>query len=589
MADFAKTPSKANTRSTRRKVNIPTGNRNNTKKSSSIFPNQQQQPQQQQQTTEDVDTQFDEYMRKRKRKADIRKHLKLRKIRSKSHSRTRSKTRSKTNSNSRSKTRRKTSTSSRSPSHSPSRSPSVLQTNRDFEALGIKKGDWMTDPCAVLKNIKSKLKVERWTDDILSNLDFMIPELQRIPQSKTSSKKSYSYPIYKYGDKTIQIKEEIGSGAYGTVHKGVLSTSNTVNSRPIVIKHIKSTATLLEIFTESILQMELFCGLRGQFGTGARIPKMEFISKYTSGSDTNYVIGMEPLDGDFFSFFTDSNVTARSKIKAIQDIAKLLKRLQNKYKFMHRDLHGANIMYKKQGTPGKETYKMFIIDFGLSTAVIKKQQINEINDFYDRKYTFNPSQDLRTLITSLLPSENLPWTEQFDKTNMPNPYILMTLLICAASLLRYIEINFPPVFHSTYIETIAIEDFTFMPSRIIEQITKHLLSLPPETLETTSRVPAVYNKAFEELLPVIGNRLLKDLPQYKKKQNKWIPLTNKKGEQLIPDKGVQHTDIRFKDLSKDKINRSRLFKYINGMLKFYLNDRSESYIGKLESAFVRKI
>ena len=46
----------------------------------------------------------------------------------------------------------------------------------------------MTDPCAVLKNIKSKLKVERWTNDILSNLDSMIPELQRITQSKTSSK-----------------------------------------------------------------------------------------------------------------------------------------------------------------------------------------------------------------------------------------------------------------------------------------------------------------------------------------------------------------------------------------------------------------
>ena len=451
----------------------------------------------------------------------------------------------------------------------------------------------MTDPCAVLKNIKRKLKVTKWTDDILGNLDFIIPELQLIPQSKTSSKNSHSYPVYKYGDKTIQIKEEIGSGAYGTVHKGVLKTSNTVEPRHIVIKQIKSTSTLLEIFTESILQMELFCGLRGQFGIGmgARIPQMEFISKYTSGSDTNYVIGMEPLDGNFFSFFKDSNVTARNKIIAIQDIAKLLQRLQNKYKFTHRDLHGGNIMYKKQGTPGKETYKMFIIDFGLSTAEIKKQQINEINEFYDRKYTFNPSQDLRTFITSLFPRENLPWTEQFDETNMPNPYILMTLLICATSLLRYIEINFPPIYHSTYIETIAIEDFTFVPSKIIK-ITDHLLSLPPQTLETTSRDPTVYNKAFNELLPKIGNRVLKDLQQYKKKQKKqkkWIPLTNKKGEQLIPDKGVQHTDVRFKDLSKDKINRSRLFKYINGMLEFYLDKRYESYIGKLESAFVRKI
>ena len=212
--------------------------------------------------------------------------------------------------------------------------------------------------------------------------------------------------------------------------------------------------------------MELFCILRGQFGTGARIPKMEFISKYTSGSDTNYVIGMEPLHGNFLSFFNDYNVTARNKIKAIQDIAELLNRLQNKHKFMHRDLHGANIMYKKQGKPGKETYKMFIIDFGLSTAKINEQQINEINDLYDRKYTFNQSQDLRTLITSLL--LKIHGQNKFDKTNMPNPYLLMTLLICATSLLRYIKIDVSPIFHDTYTDMISIEDFTFVPSRIIE-------------------------------------------------------------------------------------------------------------------------
>ena len=99
----------------------------------------------------------------------------------------------------------------------------------------------------------------------------------------------------------------------------------------------------------------------------------------------------------------------------------------------------------------------------------------------------------------------------------------------------------------------------------------------------------VYNKAFDELLPVIGNRVLKELQQYKKKQNKWTPLTSKKGKQLIPDKGVQHIDVRFRDLRyKDEIERSMLFKYINGMLEFYLNKRYESYIGKLQSAFIRQ-
>ena len=628
MADFAKPPPPPpKPRSTRRKVKIPRGNRNNTKKS--LYPNQQQQQQQQQQTSDDVYTKFEIYIRDRERKRNRnrnrnrnigRERKRKRKTGSKTRSKTstssRSKTRSKTSTSSRSKTRRKTSTSSNSLSHSLSHSPSVLQAPPGFASLGIKEGDWMTDPCAVFNKIKTILNTETtgWTEHLLEQVDKIIPKLQRITQSKTSSKNidsdsdsdSDSDPVYKYGDKTIQMGEEIGSGAYGTVKEGILRTST--DSRYIVIKHINSTVTLLQILAESIVQMELFCGLRGKFGTGARIPKTEFIAKYKSDSDsdsdTNYVIGMEPLDGDLFSFFSDSNISARNKIIAIKDIAEFLRILQTNYKFMHRDLHGANIMYKKmkKGKKAKETYKMYIIDFGFSTAVIEEQQINKKkNDIYREPHKFNPSQDLRTLLTSLLSqlvtkyhNTRTPRTLQ-EVDNPPNPYILMTLLVYASTLLRYIKTDYPTIHHNTYADMVSVHDYIFTPGAIIKTA-RHLLILPDDELETTDRTDRTshkYNEALEYLIEHIrsNNKAFRDEKKLTLTARGKLKTHKDTSKSNPPRRHPLFNMFSIKDTPKRGPPRRLLFTIIYNLLSFYLGaiykdkDKDNGPFKLLENAF----
>ena len=50
----------------------------------------------------------------------------------------------------------KTSTTSKTISRSIKTSNQLLQAQKNYEELGIKEGDWMMDPCYILRNIKKK-------------------------------------------------------------------------------------------------------------------------------------------------------------------------------------------------------------------------------------------------------------------------------------------------------------------------------------------------------------------------------------------------------------------------------------------------
>ena len=324
----------------------------------------------------------------------------------------------------------------------------LLKAQKNYEELGIKAGDWMMDPCYLLRNLKKKLKVNKWTDNLLIKLNNTIPYLDKLPKEKSRNSR------YSYGNNVIEINQRIGAGAYGQVCSASIIDNSSKKSKPIVLKLIDPSTDVLSVFTEVIIQMELFCDMRGKFGTGARIPKMEFISRYRD----QYIIGMEPLDGTFEKLYKDKKITCREKVKSIQSIAKFLIPLQKNYKFMHRDFHASNIMYKKSGTPGNETYKMYIIDFGMSTALINGQQINKITHIYRIPYKFNPSHDLRLLITFLSTA-----------TNGPCMYLFFAMLISTTSILRYKKINNTHMFHhGLYDDAIETLDETFTPENIVK-------------------------------------------------------------------------------------------------------------------------
>lgn len=377
----------------------------------------------------------------------------------------------------------KTSTTSKTISRSIKTSNQLLQAQKNYEELGIKEGDWMMDPCYILRNIKKKLKITQWSDQLLMNLSTTIPNLERafLPNNTNVS--------YRYGSNIIEIHERIGSGSYGEVHRATIMDEAIKKKKTIVVKQLESDASRLEVFTEAILQMELFCGMRGEYGTGARIPKIEFISKFQD----RYIIGMEQLDGEFQQMFKDKKITCRNKIKAIKSLAQFLIPLQKKYQFMHRDFHAANIMYKKMGTPGKETYRMYIIDFGLSTAVINKQQLNKTNDIYMKTYKFNPSHDLRLLFTH--------FTRMI--TNPPCSYLYIAILLSLTSILRYQTINTEPWHWKVYDDAIVKLDETFTPENIIK-LCDYLLSLNADILEKYKF--DLNDIAFNDLLPRICNK-----------------------------------------------------------------------------------
>lgn len=377
----------------------------------------------------------------------------------------------------------KTSTTSKTISRSIKTSNQLLQAQKNYEELGIKEGDWMMDPCYILRNIKKKLKITQWSDQLLMNLSTTIPNLERafLPNNTNVS--------YRYGSNIIEIHERIGSGSYGEVHRATIMDEAIKKKKTIVVKQLESDASRLEVFTEAILQMELFCGMRGEYGTGARIPKIEFISKFQD----RYIIGMEQLDGEFQQMFKDKKITCRNKIKAIKSLAQFLIPLQKKYQFMHRDFHAANIMYKKMGTPGKETYRMYIIDFGLSTAVINKQQLNKTNDIYMKTYKFNPSHDLRLLFTH--------FTRMI--TNPPCSYLYIAILLSLTSILRYQTINTEPWHWKVYDDAIVKLDETFTPENIIK-LCDYLLSLNANILEKYKF--DLNDIAFNDLLPRICNK-----------------------------------------------------------------------------------
>jgi len=335
----------------------------------------------------------------------------------------------------------------------------VLKAVRDYKELGIKQNDWMNDPCYVLNNVKKKMKINKWTDAKLKRLDKTLPIMTR---------GSGSSNVFTYGNDEVVLNNEIGQGSFGTVFNATIKNKKTNNKKNIVLKSI-ITDDPVEFFSESILQMELFCKMRGQFGTGARIPKIEFISKYASARSKTgwkYIVGMEPLDGDGHKLFGNSSVSDMDKIKCIKGLAELLKNLQRKFKFMHRDFHLGNMMYKNVAAPGKpKVYKMYIIDFGLSTAMIDGNFINKKTKtfHYKDKNHYNPSHDLRMTFSSMF-GDSTRVNKRVDLT------LSNALALSLSSILRYkcIGEDDSPLFWDTYSKLIDIRDDTFLPDTVLK-------------------------------------------------------------------------------------------------------------------------
>jgi len=325
----------------------------------------------------------------------------------------------------------------------------ILQFQDSFPELGIKRGDWFNDPCYLLKNIKKRINGE-WTTSNVMKLAVTLPNVNINSKPSTGT-------VFRYGSDYIKIGGKLGNGSYGVVYAGKrgYKIDGKINYNKNIAIKVLQTPDVEEFVNETLIHNELFCGMRGNWGTGGRIPKIEFMASYDINGQKQFLVGMEPLDGEGFNTFRTSS---KRFAKQIKSIATLLSKLQKKFKFMHRDLHTNNIMYKGD--------KMYIIDFGRSTIKVGNQWINKdrMEWLFKKTKIFNPSQDLRTLSMFLL---EIQMERVNGKHLIGNNLVLWYLLKSTGELPSYVNNWRERPFWTTH-PMINVIDDNFTPENIIK-------------------------------------------------------------------------------------------------------------------------
>jgi hypothetical protein len=372
----------------------------------------------------------------------------------------------------------------------------IKVSNSMYTNINIQPGDFFTDPCFVLDKILRSVNdgnVHLIATYFLNDVIKLIPKLNYERKN-----------VYKYGEDILQLHNTLTEGANGIVCRAVYRNRN------IIVKKMKPHVNANEFLKECLVHNIMFCKFRGGWGVGARIPKIEFFGALERPSSNShsleYVIGMENIDDDGFGFLS-TQPSYKDISDMIRSVCILVETLQSEFRFMHRDLHLGNILYKSDHN-GK-TRKWYILDFGMSIIDIKGKPFGNTNVYpYKKKHAFNPSHDIRMLILSML--STVPLSRK--QVKLP---ILISMLLShyAHSLNRYIHTNDDPLFHAGYDTVVQFTDENFTPSTI-------LLHLDTIRNMKTNRTPLNLINAF---IPTMLSyydiiSLKKDKDRYKLRQ-----------------------------------------------------------------------
>tara|TARA_B100000902_G_C27314935_1_gene920669 strand:- start:2648 stop:4174 length:1527 start_codon:yes stop_codon:yes gene_type:complete len=293
----------------------------------------------------------------------------------------------------------------------------LLKISEDMNALGINKHSFYYDACYFLKGLNKFMdnkKFSKYREKRYLLLPIIYPKNKHYRENYYIKNDMISRTFKLFikdsflGDNDVNLcfdnKCLIGQGSYGNIF------TSKFNDKEIVVKEpseMGDEEVHNSVFEENMIQSQLFCAMRGSWGSGARIPKINFMARlYKPGGQMKIVTGMEKLDGDFYSFMMYklskmSEIDIDMNLKDFfTQICELLIKMQDNYNFHHRDFHGGNIMYKKnkQVDPNDpQTYRWYIIDYGMTYAEINGKKHNEVNDVYGRFAKSNFSHDLRFL------------------------------------------------------------------------------------------------------------------------------------------------------------------------------------------------
>lgn len=377
------------------------------------------------------------------------------------------KTKKKSRSRKRSATKSTSSVKILSKTSKKSLSQNLLKISNTYDDLGIKAGDFFIDPCMMLRKLKkySNNDIYTFTTKNIKKLEYIIPLFEKHSSNK-----------YKFGDEILVLKKQINSGAYGEIYEA------TINKKKVILKIPKvSHFEMKDFFLETFVQNELFCDMRGSFGQGARIPKLEFFGKMKLGNNVVGIIAMEPLDMDGYGFLDTVKNDKNGNLECINmvlQISGLLITLQKKYCFMHKDFHSGNIMCKKNGN----SYKWYIIDFGMASAKINNTWLHGKLDYpYKSSKKMNKTHDLRMLFSSI-------FYTLLSKMRQKDGYVICPIMFLhilnryMIQLSKYLKTPQNTLFWNTYGDVFDVSDTNFDPNNVqhtFEKMKMYLLANKP--------------------------------------------------------------------------------------------------------------
>lgn len=264
--------------------------------------------------------------------------------------------------------------------------------------------------CFLYKDSIKKTRVwkaihERNEEQLTKWIDVYIPKFKRYIQKDPL----LIGDIYGYKQSDIffkvWFKTRIKKGGYGEIWE---SRVTSIYDSLVVQQHIIKKGRVNRIFDglrELIIHNELYCYYRDYVNNGSSsfIPEMTYMFR----TNRHFCIGMERMDGTLFDYI--DNLLEHNKQTMIMDGIKvviqsccdMIIRLQDTHRFMHRDFHGGNIMYRYEKE--RNEYKWYIIDFGMACIETNTARIYPPTEskHYKMIHGFNPSHDLRLLILSI--------------------------------------------------------------------------------------------------------------------------------------------------------------------------------------------
>lgn len=183
------------------------------------------------------------------------------------------------------------------------------------------------------------------------------------------------------------------------------------------------------------------------------------------GNKTVGIIAIEPLDMDgngFMELMKNDNESNKYCIDMVIQISQLLEKLQEEYKFMHKDFHAGNIMCSKIGNQ----YRWYIIDFGMTAVKMNGKWIHGKIDYpYNGPHTLNKTHDLRMLFCSLF--YNMLTTLRKNNGYEKCPIIFLRILMkYMRPISNYLETSESVLFWNTYGDVLHIKDNNLQPEEV---------------------------------------------------------------------------------------------------------------------------